>query len=535
MKKFLLIIILHLIAVVFTFAQDVNVIPYPTSVKKLSGSLRLNHNVIFHNPKPAFAGIISYINSHLNKNNAHLDKEQAGKKNAVYLSMVISRSLSPKFDYMLNTTGRFITITSRNDEGLFHGMITLLQMIQTGDNVSEGIVLPHVVISDQSRFAWRGFMLDESRHFFGKAEVEKLLDWMAYYKFNRFHWHLTDVDGWRIEIKQYPLLTSANGNNDSLKISSSKQYYTQEEIKDIVKYATDRHITIIPEIDMPGHATAAVQAYPELSGGKVEGYEDFTFNPGKETTYTFLTNVLKEVVSLFPSRMVHTGGDEVAFGIKAWENNSDVAALMRKEHLPNIQEVERYFTRRMADSLATFSKRIVCWDEAVQTGLDNKRTMINWWRHNKPQALSDAITAGYKVVLCPRLPLYFDFVQDSTHLSGRRWDGKFCSAWDVYHFPESSPDSKLFQTPNIIGLQGNLWTETVISVKRLHYLIFPRLAALAEASWTPAVQKDEKSFKQRLLTHLSVYEQYGVYYYDPYSPKHHPEPIDVIPVVAKPD
>jgi hexosaminidase len=500
--------------------QEVNIIPYPISVKKFTNNVHLDKNVVFFNSKPQFAHIIKYLNSHLNI-------KCSSKTTPLFLALRLTQRHILKADYILHINNKSISILAKDEEGLFHGMISLLQLVQSAKVDKKELVIPRVFITDHPRYAWRGCMLDESRHFFGKAEVEKLIDWMAYYKLNRLHWHLTDADGWRIEIKQYPLLNNINYKAEAKSPSVSSQYYSQDDIKAIVRYATVRHISIIPEIDMPGHATAAVKAYPEFSGGSVKGYPNFTFNPGKDATYTFLTNILKEIVLLFPSRMVHVGGDEVAFGIKAWDTNADVISLMAKEHLADVQEVERYFIRRMADSLAKFSKTTIYWDEAASHGLDNKRIIIDWWRHNKPKALQDAIRADYKIVLCPRLPLYFDFVQDSTHLSGRRWNGKYCSPWDVYHFPDNSPDSTLFKNQNIIGLQANLWTETVISAKRLNYLTFPRLAALAEAGWTYAKQKDENFFKRRLMLHLKIYKQQGIYYYDPFNPQYHPEPVDI--------
>ena len=351
-------------------------------------------------------------------------------------------------------------------------------------------------------------MLDESRHFFGKEIVKELLDWMAFYKLNRFHWHLSDSQGWRIEIKKYPLLTSVGGKGNFTDSLAAATYYTQEDIREIVAYAKDRFITIIPEIDMPGHATAATRAYPILSGGDAPNYPGFTFDPAKDETYTYLTNILKEISTLFPSGIIHLGGDEVAFGIAAWKNNPGVSKLMAANQFTELNQVEHYFLRRMADSVLKFSNYIMCWDEAVPAGLPVSRTYISWWRQNHPESLNEAISKGYKVVLCPRLPLYLDFVQDSTHKSGRKWDKtKFNSYLDLYHFPENSIAAGFSDKTNILGLQGNLWTETVISKKRLQYLIFPRMAALAEAGWTAGSAKNDDQFNTRLKAHLLLYDK----------------------------
>jgi hexosaminidase len=511
-------------------SQSINVIPYPLSSQTYKGNIAIGGNVAFYNANGRYNHLINYLNSRLTlTNNKHAPLQR------LLLNLNITKGAGSQTAYVLNTRGKNITITSGCDEGLFYGMVTLLQIMQSGQSIHNQIIIPHVVIKDKPRYAWRGFMLDESRHFFGKAEVERLIDWMAFYKLNRLHWHLTDANGWRIEIKKYPLLATIGGIGNVSNLLAPACYYTQAEIKDIVQYAKERYITIIPEIDMPGHATAAVKAYPQLSGGDVKDYPGFTFNPGKEFTYSFITNVLKEVHALFPSQMIHIGGDEVVLGIKAWENNADVQALMNKEGLKTLTSVEKYFMKRVADSVSKFSTKILCWDESAGSGLDTQKTMINWWRHNNPGSLKESLAKRYEVILCPRLPLYFDFVQDSTHVSGRKWNAQYCSIWDVYHFPENSPDKAMLSNAKIIGLQANLWTETVVSSKRLNYLIFPRIAGLAEAAWTEPALKNDESFKQRLKLNLALYQKSNIYYYDPFNPQFHPEPVDIKAYKVKPD
>lgn len=528
LMPFLFFLIVGLIASQTAFSQVINVIPYPVNSKTFGGHLAINKRVCFYNPDVRFKSIVNYLNTHLS--------EASGSKfsDKVFLNLKINKTAALHTGYLLDTHGKNIAIESASSEGLFNGMITLLQLIKSAKVVDHQIVIPRTIITDAPRYAWRGFMLDESRHFFGKAEVKKLIDWMTFYKLNKLHWHLTDANGWRLEIKQYPMLTSVGGVGDISNPQAAARFYTQNDIKEIVQYAEERYVAIVPEIDMPGHATAAVKAYPGLSGGDVKDYPGFTFNPGKEFTYTFIANVLREVHHLFPSNMIHIGGDEVALGIKAWENNADVQLLMKKENLKDLPAVEKYFMKRVADSVNHFSNKILCWDESTGTGLDTQKTMISWWRHNKPEALKAAVAKGYEVILCPRLPLYFDFVQDSTHNSGRKWNKQYCSVWDVYHFPENSPDRALMDNAKIIGMQANLWTETVVTAKRLNYLIFPRIAALAEAAWTGPAQKNDSSFKQRLKANFALYQKAGIYYYDPFDPDFHREAVD-IQYQVKPD
>jgi hexosaminidase len=505
----------------YSKAQNINLIPYPSQFEVLKGNCVVYNSQLFTNDK-GLSGLLHYFNAEIGQQpkNSNIPKQD--------IDLKILPSSDVYGSYELVTSENKVAITAPDSAGLFNGLVTLLQLYKSANPSNNKLVLPRVVIHDQPRFGWRGFMLDESRHFFGKQVVKELLDWMAFYKLNRFHWHLSDSQGWRIEIKKYPLLTSVGGKGnftDSLAVAT---YYTQEDIREIVAYAKVRFITIIPEIDMPGHATAATRAYPILSGGDAPNYPGFTFDPANDETYTYLTDILTEIRTLFPSGIIHLGGDEVAFGIAAWKNNPRVAKLMAANQFTELNQVEHYFLRRMGDSVLKFSNYLMCWDEAVSAGLPVSTTYISWWRQNKPESLNEAISKGYKVVLCPRLPLYFDFVQDSTHKSGRKWDKKkFNSYLDIYHFPENSIIAGLSDKTNILGLQGNLWTETVISKKRLQYLIFPRMASLAEAGWAASSAKSDTRFNTSLEAHLLLYDKKNIYYYNPFHPDQHPEPIDV--------
>src|SRR5690606_592552 len=238
-----------------------------------------------------------------------------------------------------------------------------------------------------------------------------------------------------------------------------------------VSYAAERNIVVIPESDMPGHATAANRAYPEFSGGGTEAHPHFTFNPGKEETYGYLTDILRETNAIFPSGLLHLGGDEVSFGSAAWKTNPDIQALMTREALASEKDVERYFMKRMADSVYQLNAKLLAWDEMADADLPTANTLIFWWRHDKPEQLRTALNSGYKTIICPRLPLYFDFVQDSTHRFGRKWDGLYNPLEAVYHydveqFARTPEESRL-----IAGVQANLWTEPIPDAQRLEYLL----------------------------------------------------------------
>jgi hexosaminidase len=502
-------------------AQNINLIPYPSQLEVLKGNCVLYNSPLFTNNKE-LSGLLQFFNEEMSplQKSSHIPKQ--------VIDLKILPSPEDYGSYELVTFENKVTLSAPDSAGLFNGLVTLLQLYKAAKLLNDKLVLPHLVIHDRPRFGWRGFMLDESRHFFGKQTVKELLDWMAFYKLNCFHWHLSDSQGWRIEIKKYPLLTSVGGRGNFTDSLASATYYTQEDIREIVDYAKERFITIIPEIDMPGHATAANRAYPAFSGGDAPGYPAFTLDPANDKTYAYLTNILKEIRTLFPSGIIHLGGDEVAFGIAAWEKNPGVTKLMAANQMTDLNQVEHYFLRRMGDSVLKFSNYLMCWDEAVPAGLPVRNTYVCWWRQNHPESLNEAISKGYKIVLCPRLPLYLDFVQDSTHRSGRKWDKiKFNSYLDIYHFPENSIASDVYDKPNILGLQGNLWTEAVISKKRLQYLIFPRMASLAEAGWTAGPAKNDSLFNARLKAHLLLYDEKNIYYYNPFHPGQHPEPVDV--------
>jgi hexosaminidase len=427
--------------------------------------------------------------------------------------------------YVIRITSEVINIHAATPAGRFYGLQTLAQIIEAAPKTDgKPVKLVCRDIVDSPRFAWRGYMLDESRHFTGPVGVKRLIGAMARFKLNRLHWHLTDSSAWRIEIKKYPELTRSGGRGSETDRSpdAPANYYTQDQIREIVAYAKQRAITIIPEIDMPGHADAAVAAYPQHDGGGYQSKTDpekwphFTFNPAKQATLTFLDDVLAEVAGLFPDAgVIHFGGDEVHFGWQNWTKLPEVQELMKTENLKDLAAVETWFNRRMAATINKLGFKTGGWDEIAARDLPKDKTLIWWWRHDKPEILKQALAAGYPVILTPRRPCYFDFVQDDSHKAGRRWGG-FNPLADVYQFPASLKLSAADEK-KVLGLQACLWTETTITQARRDFMTWPRLIALAESAWTAEKQKNLTSFETRLKPQLLWLKSQGIDYYDPFA------------------
>jgi hexosaminidase len=427
--------------------------------------------------------------------------------------------------YVIRITPQVINVHAASPAGHFYGLQTLVQLIESARNAdAKTFRLACRDIVDSPRFAWRGYMLDESRHFTGPAGVKRLIDAMARFKLNRLHWHLTDSPAWRIEIKKYPELTRTGGRGSETDRSpdAPANYYTQAQIREIIAYAKQRAVTIIPEIDMPGHADAAVTAYPEHDGGGFiqKGnplkWPRFTFNPAKKETLAFLDDILTEVAALFPDAgVIHFGGDEVHFGWHKWTSLPEVQDLMKKENLKDLAAVETWFNRRMAGTINRLGFKTGGWDEITARDLPPDKTIVWWWRHDKPDVLKQALAAGYPTILCPRRPCYFDFVQHDSHKTGRRWGG-FNPLGDVYQFPASLKLSAADEA-KVLGIQACLWTEATITQARRDFMTWPRLIALAESAWTAAKLKDFNSFETRLKPQLTWLKSKGIGYYDPFT------------------
>ncbi|HZH71146.1 MAG TPA: beta-N-acetylhexosaminidase [Mariniphaga sp.] len=510
LKQFVLVILILLPGL--SFAQGI--IPFPNDYKPEEGTTKFPRKISVYTQDDEFARLIPVVGK-LAGDYFSLEIREAN--NNGFVELIRNNSIQNEEGYQIKINSQKIRIEAGSPAGCFYGLQSVIQLI---DGHREEKKLANAVIEDSPLYELRGVMLDESRHFFGKEYVMQLLDYMAIHKLNIFHWHLTDVPGWRIEIKKYPLLTTVGGVGNNSNPDAPATYYTQEEIKEIVEYAQQRFIEIIPEIDMPGHATAAVKAYPEYSGGGSERYPDFTFNPGFEGTYQFLTDILSEVTELFPSDYIHIGGDEVHFGNEQWNKLPEIKDLMNEHQLNTLVDVEHYFLKRMADSVKHLGKTVMGWDEVMAAGLSNENTVVMWWRHDKPQLLKEALEKNYPVIMCPRIPLYLDFVQHESHQHGRKWQGNFAPIEGVYEFPsERFTGGVDFDSPLIKGIQGNVWSEVIHTPERLQFMLYPRLSALSEAAWTKEENKSAASFFGRLTKLTKIYDKHHVRYYDYMNPQ----------------
>ncbi|MFN0204194.1 MAG: family 20 glycosylhydrolase, partial [Bacteroidia bacterium] len=407
--------------------------------------------------------------------------------------------------------------------GLFYGLQTLLQLVQRQE---KNYFFQNVVIADYPNFTWRGMHLDVCRHFFPVEFIKKYLDWMAFYKLNTFHWHLTEDQGWRIEIKKYPKLTEIGSKRKETIIAKNFKpykgdgiehsgFYTQAEIQEIVKYAADRQITVVPEIEMPGHALAALAAYPEYSctGGPFEvattwGVFDDVYCP-KENTFQFIEDILSEVCALFPSTYIHIGGDECPK--ERWKHCKDAQAVMKRENLKNEEELQSYFIRRVEKILEARGKRLIGWDEILEGGLAPNATVMSWRGTKGGKA---AILSGHDAVMSPGSHCYFDHYQGNEKTEPLAIGG-FTPLKKVYEF---QPDEALKEVQGqknlgrILGAQANVWTEYMASSDHVEYMVFPRLLALSEVLWSQADKRKWWDFQQRLPHHLALLDEGGVNY-----------------------
>jgi hexosaminidase len=432
--------------------------------------------------------------------------------------------------YALEVAPAGVVVRSAGEPGLIHGAQTLLQLFppelfareaQTGVAWSA----PALAIRDQPRFVWRGLLLDVSRHFMTKDEVKRILDQMALHKLNVLHWHLVDDHGWRVEIKGYPKLTEigawrgAIGFGLDAKASSAYDkdgryggFYTQEEVREVVAYAAARQITVVPEIEMPGHSTAALAAYPEFScsGGPFDvnvpaGVHAGIYCPGNDATFGFLENVLKEVFALFPSPFVHLGGDEVPR--EEWQKCAKCVERMKAEKLANPAELQSWFLKRVETFVNGKGRRVIGWDEILEGGLAPNAAVMSW---RGTQGGLAAAKAGHDVVMCPNESLYLDHYQAQT--GEPLAIGGFTPLDEVYAYepvPEGLPPAQL---KHILGAQGNLWTEYVPNAAQAEYMFWPRACAVSELCWTPREQKDFAGFERRLAVHKRRLSFMGVHY-----------------------
>ncbi len=515
MKKLALILLLFVQFAYPVFSQ-INLFPTPVKYNRGKGAFYVNENTIINGE----GGYADKLASDLSEKISLL---KASGNNV--LNNSIRLSLKEKSDwkkdgYILKISPEEILLEASTESGLFYAKEALLQLARFYKGV-----IPVLNIEDYPRYEWRGFMLDESRHFFGKEKVKQYLDIMASLRMNVFHWHLTDEPGWRIEIKRYPKLTTIGAIGNYHDPDAPAAFYTQEDIKDIVAYAAERHIMVVPEFDMPGHATSVCRAYPEVSGGGEGRWRHFTFHPCKDETYEFISNVLDEIVSLFPSPYIHIGGDEVHYGNQSWFTDLEIQQFIKDKDLKNEQGLEHYFIRRVTSIVTSKGKKIIGWDEIADAGVSPSEAVVMWWRHDRRYQLVKALEQGFKVIMTPRRPLYGDFVQYGSHQIGRLWNG-YNPIEDIYRFPEPIVHLTRDYEDQVIGLQMSMWTERIADGKRLDFMTFPRLSAVAESGWTPAKSKECSLFMQKLPLFLEYLSDKNIYYFNPFNPDARLEPAE---------
>jgi hexosaminidase len=499
-------------------------IPMPAELTLTGGDFALKANNRISVDGPATRETAEFLAAHLrNKEGRTMNIAQGSK--GVAMSIAKNKAYGPE-GYELTVKPHAVQLTASTQAGLFYGVQTLLQLLPAEVMASNPPAeaawnLPCLHIKDQPRFAWRGLMLDVSRHFYTKEEVEKILDTMAFYKLNTFHFHLVDDPGWRIEIKKYPRLTEVdgwrNGIDFGLDPKSSTRYradgkyggfYTQDDIREIVRYAAARHITIVPEIEMPGHSAGALSAYPEYSctGGpfSLDG-DDAIFCPGNDETFTFLENILTEVMDLFPGPFIHVGGDEVS--TQYWEKCPKCQARMKELGLKNERQLQSYLIQRIEKFVNAHGKRLIGWSEIRQGGLAQNAAIMDWIG-----GATESAREGHDVVMSPTAYCYLDHYQSKNQAKEPRAIGGFLSLQQVYRFePIPAKLAPEYQS-HILGGQGNLWTEFIPNLNYAEYMIFPRECAMAEVMWSPKGARDWPGFLNRLQASEQRLDAMGVNY-----------------------
>jgi hexosaminidase len=512
-------------------AQDTDpyagIIPAPVSVKKAPGEFVLSQETIIQADTPNNKAV-QFFSAYLANNMAY--NKQVALRNAsvstttVYLTSAGTENL-PAEGYRLTITPQQITVAGKG-AGLFYGIQTLIQLIPLERGATAK--LPAVTIEDYPRFGYRGMMLDVCRHFFSVEFVKRYIDLMATYKLNTFHWHLTDDQGWRIEIKKYPKLTSVGSTRKESVIGNYKDrtplqydgvpvsgYYTQEQIRDVIKYAADRYITIVPEIEMPGHALAALAAYPELSCDPGQKYEVSgkwgVFNNiycPSEKTFSFLQDVLTEVIDLFPSKYIHIGGDEAPKDI--WKKTKFCQDLIKRLKLKDEHGLQSYFIQRMEKFVNSKGRSIIGWDEILEGGLAPNATVMSW---RGEEGGIQAAKESHDVIMTPSSQaLYFDHAQGKINQEPVGIGGN-APIQKTYAYNPTPAALTPEQQKYIKGVQANLWTEYITTETKVEYMVLPRMLALSEVAWTPTANKNYRDFSEtRLPQHLARFDKSGYNY-----------------------
>lgn len=496
--------------------QFVNIIPLPAQAQQGEGSFTLSDKTTILTTGAQMASLEKYLQEQLlsfTNIGVALAQEPVSSKSVISLN--IDSVVGKHESYRLEITSHEVKITGADAAGLFYGIQSFIQLVYPAEMTKGKIKIEALTINDAPQFSWRGMHLDVSRHFYSVDFIKRMLDVMALHKLNTFHWHLTDDQGWRIEIKRYPALTRVSSirketlvgpyteDNPQFDGTPYGGYYTQDDIREVVKHAGERYITVVPEIEMPGHAVAALTAYPQLSctGGPFEvrktwGISDDVFCAGKEATFTFLQNVLSEVVELFPGSYIHVGGDECPKD--RWQKCPDCQHRMREHGLTTEMELQSYFIKRMEAFIAEKGKKLIGWDEILEGGIPERATVMSWRGF---EGGIEAAKGGHDVVMTPTSFCYFDYYQAAPENEPLAIGG-FLPIEKVYGFKPVPADLDEKYRKHILGAQSNLWTEYITTEKQVEYMLFPRVCAMAEVLWSPEIYRQFPLFQKRLDTHL---------------------------------
>lgn len=506
-----LILLLMVSGLLFAQKPEVRIVPQPNKIELSEGLFLLNSTTgIVYNPgNKELAAIAEHLSEFLKFSSGltlNIYESKASKKvkaNTINLKIDNSVIAGNPEGYILQVSSKAITISAPAAQGLFYGIQTLKQLIHGEKMLS----IPAVNIEDSPRFKYRGLHLDVGRHFFPVEFIKKYIDLMSMYKLNTFHWHLTEDQGWRIQIKKYPKLTRTAAFRKGTQIGKTNEidtvryggFYTQDEIKDIVAYAAERYITIIPEIEMPGHSVAALAAYPELSctGGPFEvrtiwGVSDDIYCAGNEKTFEFIENVLTEVMALFPSKYIHIGGDEAPH--ERWAACPKCQKRIHDEGLKDEGELQSYFIRRIEKFLNDNGRKLIGWDEILEGGLAPDATVMVWRNVN---AAIEAANQGHDVIMTPNDVLYFDHYQSDPDIEPLAIGG-FSTLRTVYNYEPIPPVIPADRAKHFLGPQANVWTEYAYTTGIVEYRAYPRALALAEVAWTQPENKNWDSFIERM-------------------------------------
>lgn len=498
-----------------------SVIPVPLKMEKGTGSFLLSEKTRLYTNLQG--GEAKLWENYLKALPVQLKK--AGMKDRKQMLLLLITPKNPQLpspeSYTLSVTPQQILIRATSGAGLFYGMQTLLQLAQPSGAGSYSIA--SVEIEDTPRFAYRGLMLDVSRHFSTKEFIKKQIDALAYYKINRLHLHLTDAAGWRLEIKKYPLLTEFaawrtdptwkqwwNGGRKYVRFDAPGAYggyYTQDDIREILEYARQHYITVIPEIEMPSHSEEVLAAYPQLSCSG-EPYKNSDFCVGNEETFTFLENVLTEVMELFPSEYIHIGGDEA--GKSAWKTCPKCQKRMKDEHLANVDELQSYLIHRIEKFLNNHGRHLLGWDEILQGGIAPNATVMSWRGEKGGIA---AVTSGHRAIMTPGAYCYLDSYQDAPY-SQPEAIGGYLPLKKVYSYNPVPASLTAEQAKLVYGVQGNLWVEYIPTPEHVEYMIYPRILALAETAWSAPERKSWPDFHTRALSAVADLQAKGYHPFD---------------------